>query len=225
MAASANPSGNQESSNQNNKNSSSLPSGNGVPANSANSGGTTENTASQTALKHNPGISSEWTPEEQSVMDELLIKWVSSSLCFFVIADLLAGFFVLGVVSLDFGISHTNSDVCVLLVLKVWFLRNSVLIDCVFDWEETLFKWEETNSSCWCTDGIHGAVMWPFAGMPQIQGFYVMPRLLCNWRTKLLGMLHFVVDGCLWVLPAVFVCLNLQFFLLLFMLIEASEIY
>lgn len=76
MAASANPSagGHSNISNGNNNNS------NGGGQENANGAGglsATENSVgepTQGALRHNPGISLDWTPEEQSTLEELLAK-------------------------------------------------------------------------------------------------------------------------------------------------------
>lgn len=70
MAASANPSGNNQQESSRN--------GNGA---AANDGGSAphENSAvaaTQAALRHNPGISVEWTTDEQSLLEELLTKSV-----------------------------------------------------------------------------------------------------------------------------------------------------
>jgi len=75
MAASANPSGNnnQQESSRN---------GNGAAA-ATNNGGSSaphDNSAvapTQAALRHNPGISVEWTADEQSLLEELLSKYAS----------------------------------------------------------------------------------------------------------------------------------------------------
>ena len=72
MAASANnPSGAQRDGNTNNNNN-----GN---SNSNRNGTAPENTSgsgvsAQTSLRHNPGISLDWTPEEQSTLEDLLTK-------------------------------------------------------------------------------------------------------------------------------------------------------
>ncbi|KAG5514911.1 hypothetical protein RHGRI_036080 [Rhododendron griersonianum] len=71
MAASANPSGNNQQESSRN--------GNGA---AANDGGSAphENSAvaaTQAALRHNPGISVEWTTDEQSLLEELLTKYAS----------------------------------------------------------------------------------------------------------------------------------------------------
>lgn len=87
MAASANPSGNnQEGSSATQKvSSSSAAATNGAAAvNSVDNGGNTSAAAdnSQTigAMKHNPGISTDWTHEEQSLLEDLLVKYSSCSL-------------------------------------------------------------------------------------------------------------------------------------------------
>ncbi|KAI7738454.1 hypothetical protein M8C21_031583 [Ambrosia artemisiifolia] len=76
MAASANP-----SANNNNNNNESTSNGNGT---TANGGGTAvpENSVvgpTQSALRHNPGLSAEWAPDEQSLLEELLTKYASDS--------------------------------------------------------------------------------------------------------------------------------------------------
>lgn len=69
MAASANnPSGDGNTNNNNNGNSNR----NGtVPENTSGSG---SGVSAQTSLRHNPGISLDWTPEEQSTLEDLLTK-------------------------------------------------------------------------------------------------------------------------------------------------------
>lgn len=80
MAASANPSGNQEGSHA----ASSFSGGGGVrnPSN-GNSGAVNavnmENTGPAQSLKHNPGLSVEWTPDEQSTLEDGLSKYASES--------------------------------------------------------------------------------------------------------------------------------------------------
>lgn len=78
MAASANPAAGGHSNGGNNNGNS-----NGGGPENANGGGglsTTENsvmvpTLRVRGLKHNPGISVDWTPEEQSKLDELLVEY------------------------------------------------------------------------------------------------------------------------------------------------------
>ncbi|MBA0854343.1 hypothetical protein Goshw_029268 [Gossypium schwendimanii] len=87
MAASANPTGNhQEGSSNQNVTPSPPPTANGVAVNSNNSGGNTSTAAAaavsadtQSALRHNPGISLDWTPEEQTMLEDLLFKYTSDS--------------------------------------------------------------------------------------------------------------------------------------------------
>ncbi|KAK8481489.1 hypothetical protein V6N13_004412 [Hibiscus sabdariffa] len=89
MAASANPAGNNQegSSNQNVTPPPHPPPANGVSVNSNNSGGNTSSAAAaaavsadtQSALRHNPGISLDWTPEEQTMLEDLLVKYASDS--------------------------------------------------------------------------------------------------------------------------------------------------
>lgn len=74
MAASANPSAAHSNGNNNNGNSNS-----GAEQNT--NGGSvsaTENSlavTTPTTLRHNPGLSLDWTPEEQSTLEDLLTKW------------------------------------------------------------------------------------------------------------------------------------------------------
>ncbi|KAL8549130.1 hypothetical protein ACS0TY_008114 [Phlomoides rotata] len=78
MAASANPSAVQSNGNNNNGNSNS-----GVQENT--NGGSisaTENSlavSTPTTLRHNPGLSLDWTPEEQSTLEDLLTKYASEA--------------------------------------------------------------------------------------------------------------------------------------------------
>ncbi|XP_020889565.1 uncharacterized protein LOC9320724 isoform X4 [Arabidopsis lyrata subsp. lyrata] len=75
MAASANPSGNnQEGSSATQKvSSSSAAATNGAAVNSVDNGGN----AGVGALRHNPGISTDWTHEEQSLLEDLLVKYAT----------------------------------------------------------------------------------------------------------------------------------------------------
>ncbi|XP_057789637.1 uncharacterized protein LOC131006504 isoform X2 [Salvia miltiorrhiza] len=75
MAASANPSGVHRNGNNNNNNGNSNGS---VPENTSGSGVSLPGTA-QTALRHNPGLSLDWTPEEQSTLEDLLTKYASET--------------------------------------------------------------------------------------------------------------------------------------------------
>ncbi|KAJ6973900.1 hypothetical protein NC653_034045 [Populus alba x Populus x berolinensis] len=63
---------------------------NGVPVNSTNNGashsnsnnlstGDAVNSKTLSSLKHDPGISVEWSPDEQSILDDLLSKYASES--------------------------------------------------------------------------------------------------------------------------------------------------
>ncbi|XP_071738040.1 uncharacterized protein [Rutidosis leptorrhynchoides] len=77
MAASANPSGNNNGSTSN---------GNGTTTggNNNNGGGSAvpDNSAvgpTQSALRHNPGLSLEWASDEQSLLEELLTKYATDS--------------------------------------------------------------------------------------------------------------------------------------------------
>nr|VDC92894.1 unnamed protein product [Brassica oleracea] len=77
MAASANPPGNnQEGSSAAQKVS---PAANGAAVNSVDNGGNTtvDNSETISALRHNPGISVDWTHEEQSLLEDLLAKYAS----------------------------------------------------------------------------------------------------------------------------------------------------
>ncbi|AEE74564.1 Homeobox-like domain superfamily [Arabidopsis suecica] len=83
MAASANPSGNnQEGSSATQKvSSSSAAAANGAAVNSVDNGGNTgaaaDNSQTIGALRHNPGISTDWTLEEQSLLEDLLVKYAT----------------------------------------------------------------------------------------------------------------------------------------------------
>lgn len=70
-SASANPSGANRNGNSNNNANSS----GGVPENTSGSGVSLAAPA-QTALRHNPGLSLDWTAEEQSMLEDLLSKSV-----------------------------------------------------------------------------------------------------------------------------------------------------
>lgn len=63
MAASANPSAKNESTSN----------GNGTTVNGGGAAAP-ENGSTQSALRHNPGLSAEWGPDEQSLLEELLTK-------------------------------------------------------------------------------------------------------------------------------------------------------
>lgn len=84
MAASANPSAGGHSNISNGGNTGNS---NGGGPEKANGGGggvsATENSAvepTQGGLRHNPGISLDWTPEEQSTLEDLLAKLASGFL-------------------------------------------------------------------------------------------------------------------------------------------------
>ncbi|GKU97855.1 hypothetical protein SLEP1_g10937 [Rubroshorea leprosula] len=82
MAASANPSGNNQEGSSNQKGQAPPPAGaaaNGIPVNSTNNGGNSGVADTQSALRHNPGVSVDWSPEEQSLLEELLVKYSSDS--------------------------------------------------------------------------------------------------------------------------------------------------
>ncbi|KAL3828980.1 hypothetical protein ACJIZ3_017782 [Penstemon smallii] len=83
MAASANPSGGNSNTNNGNSNG-------GGRQEKANGGAATSNGISVTensvagptkpALRHNPGLSHDWTPEEQSILEDLLNKYASETI-------------------------------------------------------------------------------------------------------------------------------------------------
>ncbi|KAL0417946.1 UNVERIFIED_CONTAM: hypothetical protein Sradi_1208100 [Sesamum radiatum] len=87
MAASANPSSGAHSNASNGNNNSGNSKGGGQE--NANGGGglsATENSVvgpTQAALRHNPGLSVDWTPEEQSILEDLLVKSAPGSFPFF----------------------------------------------------------------------------------------------------------------------------------------------
>uniref|UniRef100_A0A7N1A2I1 Myb-like domain-containing protein n=1 Tax=Kalanchoe fedtschenkoi TaxID=63787 RepID=A0A7N1A2I1_KALFE len=68
MAASANPSANDE----NSRHGAAPP-----PSNNGNSAAETSGQPTPAGLRHNPGISTDWSADEQSMLDELLIKHAS----------------------------------------------------------------------------------------------------------------------------------------------------
>ena len=70
MAASANPSGNQH------QEQSSLNGGAAASTSNGNSGQGNDNSATASAMKHNPGIATDWTAEEQSILENGLTKLV-----------------------------------------------------------------------------------------------------------------------------------------------------
>ncbi|KAF8388608.1 hypothetical protein HHK36_027285 [Tetracentron sinense] len=76
MAASANPSGNQDGSHG--PSSFNGAAGAGNPSN-GNSAPVSENSTSVHVLKHNPGLSGEWTADEQSILEEGLTTYASES--------------------------------------------------------------------------------------------------------------------------------------------------
>ncbi|OMP10432.1 hypothetical protein COLO4_04514 [Corchorus olitorius] len=83
MAASANPTGNNQEGSSNQKVTATPPPANGVSVNSSNGGNTSAAAAvsadTASSLRHNPGISNDWTPDEQSLLEELLAKYASDS--------------------------------------------------------------------------------------------------------------------------------------------------
>ncbi|KAI3461767.1 hypothetical protein Pfo_018430 [Paulownia fortunei] len=83
MAASANPSSGGHSNTSNGNNNSGNSNGAGQEnANGASGLSATENSVvgpTQAALRHNPGLSLDWTPEEQSTLEDLLAKYASET--------------------------------------------------------------------------------------------------------------------------------------------------
>ncbi|CAH8290772.1 unnamed protein product [Eruca vesicaria subsp. sativa] len=78
MAASANPPGNnQEGSSAAGQKVSSSSATNGGGAVNSVDNGSVENSQTVSALRHNPGISTDWTHEEQSLLEDLLAKYAS----------------------------------------------------------------------------------------------------------------------------------------------------
>lgn len=98
MAASANPSGNNQegsSAAAQKVSSSSAAAANGAAVNSVDNGGNSAVDNSQTisALRHNPGISVDWTHEEQSLLEDLLAKYSSFFICLcFLVLDVITVF-------------------------------------------------------------------------------------------------------------------------------------
>ncbi|XP_021301176.1 uncharacterized protein LOC110429447 [Herrania umbratica] len=82
MAASANTTGTNQEGSSNRKVTAPPPPTNGVSVNS--NGGNTSTAAvsadTQSSLRHNPGISADWTPDEQSILEDLLAKYASDSI-------------------------------------------------------------------------------------------------------------------------------------------------
>ncbi|KAH6828335.1 histone H2A deubiquitinase [Perilla frutescens var. hirtella] len=78
MAASANPSAvhRNGSSNNNNNNNNNGNSSGGAPENTSGSAVSLAG-PTQTTLRHNPGLSLDWTPDEQSMLEDLLTKYAS----------------------------------------------------------------------------------------------------------------------------------------------------
>ncbi|XP_050207143.1 uncharacterized protein LOC126656589 isoform X2 [Mercurialis annua] len=92
MAASANPSGGGSNSSNNQEGIAAAASGQKVPSSTAtatangggvntgkNGGTSADNSQTEAALRHSPGISVEWTSDEQSLLEELLSKYASDS--------------------------------------------------------------------------------------------------------------------------------------------------
>lgn len=84
MAASANPPAPRQAKNTNGNNNNG--NGNGGAQENGNCGGTapaTENSVvgppSKPALRHNPGLSTDWTPDEQATLEDLLAKYASDT--------------------------------------------------------------------------------------------------------------------------------------------------
>ncbi|XP_031259064.1 uncharacterized protein LOC116117171 isoform X2 [Pistacia vera] len=78
MAASANPLGNnQEGSSAAQKSTSA--NGGVISSNGGANTPAADTTATTSALRHNTGISLEWTPDEQSILEDLLAKFASDS--------------------------------------------------------------------------------------------------------------------------------------------------
>jgi len=72
MAASANPSGNNNNQEGSSNGNGAANNGISVPENSVVG-------PTQAALRHNPGLSVEWTPDEQTLLEDLLAKYASES--------------------------------------------------------------------------------------------------------------------------------------------------
>ncbi|KAA3474793.1 F21O3.28 protein isoform 3 [Gossypium australe] len=84
MAASANPTGNNQEGLSNQKVTAPPTIANGISLISNSSEANTSARAAgladtQAALRHNPGISKNWTPDEQSILEDLLAKYASDS--------------------------------------------------------------------------------------------------------------------------------------------------
>ncbi|CAK7349196.1 unnamed protein product [Dovyalis caffra] len=89
MAVSANNNDNNNNNQEATASQKSPSTANGVPVNSTNNGvssntnnlstGDAVNSKTQSSLRHDPGISVEWTPDEQSILDDLLSKYASES--------------------------------------------------------------------------------------------------------------------------------------------------
>ncbi|XP_015578117.2 uncharacterized protein LOC8288313 [Ricinus communis] len=84
MAASANPSANNSNNEEGGASAQKVASSaNGGGVNAVKNGGSNsgaENSQTEAALRHSPGISVEWTPDEQSLLEELLSKYASESI-------------------------------------------------------------------------------------------------------------------------------------------------
>uniref|UniRef100_A0A1D1XTM8 Histone H2A deubiquitinase MYSM1 n=1 Tax=Anthurium amnicola TaxID=1678845 RepID=A0A1D1XTM8_9ARAE len=78
MAASANPCGNQDAAHgPSSFHGSGGDEAGGNPSNGHSTAPLPDNSASAQALKHNPGLAVEWTPDEQSILEEGLSKYTS----------------------------------------------------------------------------------------------------------------------------------------------------
>ena len=73
MAASANPTGNNQEGSSNQKVTASPPPANGVTF-TGNTSAAAVLADTQSSLRHNPGISVDWNPDEQSILEDFLAK-------------------------------------------------------------------------------------------------------------------------------------------------------
>ncbi|KAK0588549.1 hypothetical protein LWI29_002488 [Acer saccharum] len=83
MAASANPVGNNQEGSSSAAAAAQKSTANGVSVNSSSNGGNSSGAdclQTTAALRHNSGISLDWTPEEQSTLEELLSKYASDQM-------------------------------------------------------------------------------------------------------------------------------------------------
>ncbi|EOX93664.1 F21O3.28 protein isoform 3 [Theobroma cacao] len=79
MAASANTTGTNQEGSSNRKVTAPPPPTNGVSVNSNGGNTATVSADTQSSLRHNPGISADWTPDEQLILEDLLAKYASDS--------------------------------------------------------------------------------------------------------------------------------------------------